>query len=129
MTGLMLVEGEAVEGEVGSALAHKINSIADHAIMLNVSATDEHADDNRQVECRNAVREGGWVDDALATCCMRGVAGGPCEEAGLPGRGRDVPDERAEPRGRAVANTHEGLRAGQSGLPSVQGRACSSRGY
>lgn len=50
MTGLMLVEGEAVEGEVGSALAHKINSIADHAIMLNVSATDEHTPTSRVPE-------------------------------------------------------------------------------
>lgn len=36
MTGLMVVEGEALEGAPQSALAESLNSIADHAIMLNV---------------------------------------------------------------------------------------------
>lgn len=36
MTGLALVDGEANEGEGGGGLAHRINSIVDHAINLNV---------------------------------------------------------------------------------------------
>lgn len=39
MTGLMVVEGEALEGAPQSALAESLNSIADHAIMLNVGTT------------------------------------------------------------------------------------------
>lgn len=38
MTGLALVDGEANEGEAGGGLAHRINSIVDHAINLNVHA-------------------------------------------------------------------------------------------
>lgn len=38
MTGLALVDGEANEGEAGGGLAHRINSIVDHAINLNVRA-------------------------------------------------------------------------------------------
>lgn len=115
MTGLVLVEGEANEGEEGGGLAHRIYSIVDHAINLNVRTyargghgAPPHTGRHRATHIHNP----SFFLPTLPTHTHAHTAG-PGPPPRLPRPGRDAPDEPAVPRRRVAPGADQGLRAGR----------------